>query len=621
MEYVSRPGIALMTPAVVRTGPADFVERAEKWNPGDPLPVIGGPELDRYEVMLADLDVPIRPVPAKLSPGAVVSVGSPVAAAAAGLLAVATGRPHQHVTTDALRDVLDTYTDVPVALVGRADELTPAAEWLHTGGRPLGLVTTRTDAGLTALVLRTLTLPTLPLDSRYTVSSLGLHEWDRADAVSVSEAAELRDRYVGTLVLRTHGRECAAVLSDGVLCGRSDSLTPLPFPTVGPAPRTSSCMRGGGCFFEDIEDDQRVPTADIRAGFVLSQTCTTVSVGANEYPHELGFGLGFMDGVAVAVLGPVGNHTDRRSVREMYETCPPAGQTLGELLTELNRLGHSVTGDRLEFALLGDPALLLPASAAARKPVSITEEYAVAPRLAELQQSVLPRLDRLEWLGPETGWDAGPLRQNLRELIRHSLSWGTETVDLVPAEDRLAAVQNEVVAYFTETTHHRFWDFKEGLLPGLERLSLQETTCPACGRRTASRIVLRHPVERELGLETLRCSACTDLTWSTDPAGELGTSPPTMSPAAAGGGLEIRWDIHNTTAVPRTVHAGFGFLLGVKRDLPKPEPLILRTAPGESTTIVFRIPIAETTPIRTEYVGMCVLVSEGHCYAAPVNLD
>jgi hypothetical protein len=608
-----------MTQTYVRAEPADFVRHAEKWTPGKPLPVIDGPELERYEVLLADVGVTIPFVPGSQWPGVVVSVGSPVVAAAAGLLAAATGRPHHHTTANLLRDTVDKYPDVPVALTGTAADLACAAEWLYTDDRMLGLVSTRTEAGLTALVLRTLTVASLPLDGRYTVSSMGLHQWDQADAVSVDEAAELRGRYVGTMVLRTLGRECAVVLSDGVLCGRSDAKVPLPLPTFGPAARSSACMRGGGCFFEDLRDDRLLPTASIRAGFILSQTCMTVSVGANEYPLDLGFGLGFMDGVSVAVLGPVGNHADRRAVRELYETCPPAGQTLGELLAELNQLGHGITGDRVEFALLGDPALRMPTSAPAR-PVHTAVHYAVPPRLAELQQDVLPRLARLEWLTPQTGWDARPLRNDLRQLVRHSLQWGPATADLEPVESDLAALQREVLTHFTDTTHNQFWDFKESLLPGLDQLSVEDANCPSCGRRTASHIVLRHPVERELGLVAFRCSACADLAWSTDPAGELRTSPPTMALATKGSGLHVSWDVHNTTATARIVHTGFAFQLGVKRDLPRTEPSTLRLAAGETTTIVYHLPITETTPERNEYTGMCVLVSEGHCHASPATL-
>jgi hypothetical protein len=132
--------------------------------------------------------------------------------------------------------------------------------------------------------------------------------------------------------------------------------------------------------------------------------------------------------------------------------------------------------------------------------------------------------------------------------------------------------------------------------------------------------VLRHSLERELGLMTFRCSTCADLVWSTDPAGELQTSPPTMTLATAGGGLQVRWDVRNTTAAPRTVHTGFAFQLGVKRDLPRPEPSTSRLAAGEATTIVFHLPITETAPEHNEYTGMCVLVSEGHCYTSPATL-
>ena len=72
---------------------------------------------------------------------------------------------------------------------------------------------------------------------------------------------------------------------------------------------------------------------------------------------------------------------------------------------------------------------------------------------------------------------------------------------------------------------------------------------------------------------------------------------------------------------PRTVIAGFGFLLGVKRDLPRPDPVTMQLAPAQATTITLSVRIPETAPVRLEYSGTCVLLSDGHCHAAPVILD
>ena len=611
----------------VCAGLEEYVARCDQWRPGAPFPVLDGPELERYAELVRSLGSGLPAPVLTRADGVVVSAGGEVARAAALLLARASARPHSHLAADELAEALEGQAGTPVAVVGLTHDLGAPAARLLTANRPVGLVTARTATALTALAYRTVTVSALPLEDTYVVSAMGLPGADTADAMGMDDLIELRERHVGTLVLRTHGRECSVFLPDGVLCGRSDADAPAaPSPPFAePGKRVTSCMRGAGCYHMFIGEEQRVPACEVRASFVFSQSCLTVSVGTNAFPAEVGVGLGFLDGTTVGLVGPIGKHIDTRAVREVYDRCPAGGWLLGDLVVRLNALGSELSGEQLEFALLGDPALRLPAtgSAAAAPAAPGPFDARVAPaELIELEQVVLPRMERLRWLELDVDEDVIGLRREVRELARRVLRWGPAPAD-VRALTETAAPRGarRIVAKLLETIHATWWQFETGALPGLEVISRERTACAECHRDDASRIVLRHRVEPDLRLLTVQCPACGDLYWSTDEAEQLTMTGQLVYVAESGSRLVVRRTLVNRTARPLRGALGFSFYEGVRSSWPQLPARELDLGPRDREEIEFAIDLPESGPVRDEHPGVVVAMADGHCYATPVVLS
>jgi hypothetical protein len=597
----------------------EFVEVAARWRPGQPFPLLPGPALRRYEELFAGDEPPA--VPAVTRPGLVVSTGGRVAEAAAGLLAAATSRPHRHVAASELLAELSRYAGELVAVVGLAEDIESVGDWPGESGARVGVLATRTPQSLACLVYRTLTVDAAGGGNRVFVAAHPrVEDSDQADVIDFAGLAEVREKRNDVVVLRGLGKECSVALADGIVCGRSDAIdSPLPIFPVNS--RLMPCLRGEGCFREDLTDDERLPAKDVHAKLVFTHGCSSVSLGTNVYPTHISLGLGLLDGTAVAVMGSMGVHIVQRQAQAELEAALSEGLPLGDVVHRLAERAYPINGWLNRFGLLGDPALVLrtPPRAATLTRTSRPDERVVRD-LAHLNNVVLPRLDRLRRL--ELELDPADLRS-----LRRQLEAATE--DLTDPElpgirdvlvDEVADLQLRAVEDLVDQIFATGWNFGGPALDGMRQVDRRDVRCPNCGRDTAARLTLRHAVDEELVIQTLQCRRCGDVWWSTEP-GEPTVSllGPLDVDATRSVPVTLTREVRNATGHELTGGVGFAFNLRKTLGLPPPTSAPRVVPANGATEFGAHLDLVRYQPAPDVHTGVFVALLSG-VYVASVTM-
>ncbi|MFC7100719.1 hypothetical protein ACFQQB_09750 [Nonomuraea rubra] len=436
---------------------ADFAARAGAWAPGRPFPLLACPALDRYRSLFPGGRLPEAERAGR--PGVVVSVGD--AAPAGRMLAAATGREHHEVEPEHLLKRLAGYAGELVAVVGLAEDLTAAGDWPGATGATVGVLATRDLPSLACLVYRSLTVGAVGEDRVFIASHPMLEDSESADTVEFAGLGVLRERRLKVVVVRSLGKECCVGLPDGIICGRSDPIDG-PLPPFEPHYRHMPCMKGEGCHRADLTEDQRLPAADVHATVVFTHSCGSIGVGANLYPNHIALALGFMEGTAVAVVGAMGVHIVQRSAQAEFESALADGLPLGRVVERLADRVHPINGYLNRFGLLGDPGLVVPwpsGRAALRSTPGPRADEAVVRRLAELNNVILPRLERLPWLEPVV--DAAEitgLRERVRDLSADLVAPGLAG-EVTRLEDEIADFQVRTVRQVAASIYVSGWNY------------------------------------------------------------------------------------------------------------------------------------------------------------------
>ncbi|MFH9668398.1 MULTISPECIES: hypothetical protein [Streptomyces albovinaceus subgroup] len=611
--------LTVNTPVRLYGTPAEAVEQAALWRPGDPFPLLAGPALDRFRRVVGE-ELPAVEVTRRA--GSVVSTGGPLSRAAGRLLAVATERPHRHVDAAGLADAV--AGGGLVAVVGLASDLAEARDWPAAGNPRTGVLTGRTPASLLCLVYRTLVPEAGARDGAFVVSNPFHQDELEADAVELAEMDRLFTERNQLVVYHLHGRECSAGMPDAVICGRSDDGVP----PSGPLPegyRIPSCLRGGGCYRGDLAEDQRIRAMDLNAVLVFSQSCSTVAVGASAFPPEVSLGSGFLEGTATAVIGGLGSHMAEPGLEREVRDGMASGLPLGDIVARLNSGEGGHRGGMATFGLLGDPGLVLKAPAEGVTPPPVTPHGTEGTEealetLGHLNDTVLPRCERLPWLELEGAEEAFlGLRRRIREL-----AYRADAPDL-PAQaallaEAVAEAQHGLIRQAAAAAQREGADFLGDSSPLFDQEAREEIPCAGCGLPRAFRIRLRHRVDRSLVVHTEQCRRCGDLHWST--AESPGTAPYIRGP------VDFSADRRSATVLtreivnpgPRTVRGAAGFAFQT-RDEP-----VLPSWTSEPVEIPaggvyrFRVPLdlpAYPSVRPDPHTGQVMALLDGVCLLSP----
>jgi hypothetical protein len=528
------------------------------------------------------------------------------------LLARATGRPHLHVRLDEIASVVKRHCGEPVALIGLVGEFDGLGDWPGHMAPRLGVVTARDAAALSCLVYRTLTVNALGPARDFTLTHPDDPEADSADAVGRDELDGLKDEPLRLLAMRVHGMECSANLPDGILCGRSDFLG-LPLPAAQEGQRAVSCLNGAGCYRKDLREDQRIPVSDFDASVVFAQSCMSVAVGNNVFPGEIGFGVGFLSGTSVAVIGTIGKHLEDVAYLTEMRAALADGLPLGDALERVNGLALRIGGEMSRFGLLGDPATILESAAGealATKPYQVVE----TGELAYLGGTVIPRLRRLRWLDvevPEAELAA------IEALIRAACTDGGQGTEAVA--ERLAGLQTEIAASLVRGVHGSWWHFTQSALPAFKRLGDEPVRCPVCGLDSAFLARFEHRAEPELRISTIQCRRCGDLTWSTGEAA-IGWASDHVTWLARGHQRTVRATVSNGGS--RRITGGIGFAISAGGFLKLPEGWSAECAlePGGSREVSWSLAAAPDV-VPHEYEGWSIQLFDGIYSASTLQVE
>jgi hypothetical protein len=564
-------------PIAVCQTEADYLAAAERWRTGAPFPVIAGRPLDRYRAcFLPDNPLAVGHTP---RPGVVLSTGSELSKAAGALLAAATDRPHRHLPVHSLTDAIAEHDGQLIAVVALIDELTELGDWPGADGGQVGVLTGRSPAALTTLIYRTLTAGLADQPRSYVVSHPMFGGPADADATDLLGLAYPRTHRPRLLVLRGQGRECSVSLLDSAICGRDPAATPEPVHGL----RATPCLHGEGCFRTDLTDSELIPASELHATLVFTNACSSVAVGVNAYPSQISVSLGLLEGTAVAVIGAMGVYVLQRAAEQELAKALDAGLPLGEVVTRLAARCQPLNGTLARFGLLGDPALILPwpVPARARRGPALIDETTVA-QLRHATQTVIPRLERLNWLGLNV---ADEKLRDIRRQIRIICArpYDPDSRDRTSEVfDQLASIQAQLVADLVTEIYEHGWNFGGAAFTGLREVHAAEQLCPNCQRPRAMRSVLQHRVETELWLQTLQCRQCGDVWWTTEPGRRSVTlTGPVDVTLPRGQASWLERSLENRNDYPVRGAVGFAFRSRRQRGLPPGWSQPCALAPGQ----------------------------------------
>ncbi|BEL07224.1 hypothetical protein Q0Z83_054150 [Actinoplanes sichuanensis] len=485
--------------------------------------------------------------------GVVVSLAGDAITNLAISLASLTGR--EHVTVPSIEAVLDVDA-VTTTFLATADTVND--HWLGAASERagLGLLTARDHSRLAALVSRT-------LRAHDQLSTSSVHLEAITNAVARADLTSTTP-HTGTLTLRAHGRECLVHLSDGVICGRSESE-----PSVRPDGRRmlglTSCVQNEGCYRLHYGPDEVISAAEISAGIVLLDSCMVQKVGSSQFTSDTTLALTMLEGETFAVVASPWVRGGYRVAGPLFTALLQDGMSLGRAVAVVNEEIDANTRAIGRFVLLGDASLRpFPSTrltaADPRTPFFI-EDNAIRPapldapeclvvqgladvvRLRDGQTLVLPRggpaqvstglateplwdvMRRLaararavarlwayDLVGPDL--DPGRARAALAEAyseLADTLVSETAAAALDRAEKLLDAADRTVAAQLTDLTVSSRYHFMDSYSDSCERVEKRPARCPECND-SAVLIRWRHVLDADVERLMLLCAVCGEVT-------------------------------------------------------------------------------------------------------------
>ncbi|GGV42815.1 hypothetical protein [Streptomyces spectabilis] len=596
----------------------------EAGRPGAALPVIAG-HWERLRTTLATLPT-VSEVSRKPWHGAVfvqddASGAEDAAYAAVGeLLAEVTGRP---LLRGGFEAALAHSLREPATLVAGVAAVTPEQFASLPHDARLGLFVTRSAAAASALAVRTvLHGPAAAAD------------WDDLSFDAVTVDAPTPRRLVGVaatpvtlreaigpgvamLAGRSHARDCVMHLNGGGICGRAEPDPQMPLPlSAADAFRghPTSCQQGAGCWRADVEVEQHVRAAEVRAAFAVLDGCRLAVAGEGPVMADVSVPLSMLEGTAVAVATGTGIRKGAGHAGQLFQGLMRGGLPLGRALAEVNGVIEAEPDAMGRLVLFGDAGLAPvpdgtlatvacppgpggaylaagPAAVLVEGGPVLADDAAGPVTLARLDgvsswaltgaagrgagrvlpvradidrrwaRRVSPWLDRLRGLqdvgvqGDFTALDE--VRRTAAQAL-HARATATRAAEALAALDAfdqavrdLTAFQSRLVRAETDWIAGNFSSYVDGWRrPWLVRADDEPRDCPQCGSRTVTAHLVRPSAGAAGELLYLICARC----------GEVAAGSP-----ETGVGIEV--------LLPSEVPRGTDFALGVALSAPADRPV------------------------------------------------
>ncbi|MFI6761065.1 hypothetical protein ACIBF5_18205 [Micromonospora sp. NPDC050417] len=266
----------------------------------------------------------------------------------------------------------------PVTVVAGAASVTPEVLAAVPYDAPIGFLTGRSLASMSALVARTLlhgptvmaTRDDLWFDALADDASGGpdgIGRPDRALArltgprLTPSGLRTALRPGIALLAGRGHARDCLMHLHGGGICGRAEEqprLAVLPEVGAGWSEHPAACQQGDHCWRDDVSVRDHLRAADLNAAFVVLDSCRTAQVGAGSVRTDVSIPLTMLEGAALAVACAVGTRGGSPWAGQLFQSLVRAGLSLGAALAEMN---GAIAVDRAgvgRLGLFGDAGLV-----------------------------------------------------------------------------------------------------------------------------------------------------------------------------------------------------------------------------------------------------------------------
>ncbi|MFF3672955.1 hypothetical protein ACFYYS_03090 [Streptomyces sp. NPDC002120] len=284
-------------------------------------------------------------------------------AAVGEVLARATARPLQ---TGTFAEAAELSRTTPVTMVVGSGQLGPK----HLAAIPvegqLGLFVTRSPAAASALAVRNvLNGPAAAALGDVFVDALSPEDsapgrLSGPDATPARLRGEIGDG-VAILTGRGHARDCVMHLNGGGICGRSEDqplLSVLPPLGDGYAEHPTACQQGGGCWRGDVAVERHMRASQVRAAFVMLDSCRTAVVGSGAVRTDVSIPLTMLEGATLSVVVAAGVRGGCAHAGQLFQALIRSGFPLGLALSETNGAIAAERDGLGKLVLFGDAGLI-----------------------------------------------------------------------------------------------------------------------------------------------------------------------------------------------------------------------------------------------------------------------
>ncbi|MFG3050906.1 hypothetical protein ACGFZP_08115 [Kitasatospora sp. NPDC048239] len=347
-----------------------------------PLPVLAD-AWERFTASCGSLPTAAEDAPGPAGPSwqGAVFVCDPQYAAVGRVLAGATGRP---LLDGAFAEAVELARSTPVTVVAGPSVIGPEELAAVPVDAQLGFFTARSTGAASALAVRTLLNgPAAAALGDVFVDALSPQE-SAPGRLFGPDASPRRLRSVigeGVAVLagRGHARDCVMHLNGGGICGRSEEQPLLAvLPRIGAewSEHVTACQQGEGCWRADVPMEKHLRASQVRAAFVVLDSCRTAVAGRGSVRTDVSVPLNMLEGSALAVAVAAGTRGGAEYAAPLFQALVRSGLTLGAALRETNGAIDADPEGVGKLVLFGD-AGLVPAPVApeqsAREPLPLVD--------------------------------------------------------------------------------------------------------------------------------------------------------------------------------------------------------------------------------------------------------
>ncbi|AXH99755.1 hypothetical protein DV702_08430 [Sporosarcina sp. PTS2304] len=171
------------------------------------------------------------------------------------------------------------------------------------------------------------------------------------DNSSYADIVELSSRPINSLMITGHAREDHIYMSDGLICGKSNSSTEMVMPPTYQG--TPGCVCEGSCY----KPGNLFYMSDLNAFHIFLNSCQGMKIGDSKYPLNFNMVYGALDSLACSYLSSTGIKNGHEGENFLYYGLIKSGHSIGEATLYLNNALRTQLIDYPSYLLVGDPAI------------------------------------------------------------------------------------------------------------------------------------------------------------------------------------------------------------------------------------------------------------------------